>query len=99
LLDCHIDEKINIERMAKKHNKTSFQLIRAFKAHTGLTPNAYLILIRLNKAKKLLAIGNKIIDTALECGFFDQSHFTNYFKKYFGVSPKKYAENYSSLKT
>ena len=99
LLDCHMDEKINIEIMAKKYNKTSFQLIRAFKAHTGLTPNAYLILIRLNKAKKLLAIGNKIIDTALECGFFDQSHFTNYFKKYFGVSPKQYAENYSSLKT
>ncbi len=98
LLDCHMDDKINIERMAKKYNKTSFQLIRAFKAHTGLTPIAYLILIRLNKAKKLLASGNTLIDTALECGFFDQSHFANCFKKYFGVSPKQYSENFSNLK-
>jgi AraC-like DNA-binding protein len=92
-------DKINIDRMAKKYNKTSFQLIRAFKAHTGLTPIAYLILIRLNKAKKLLASGNTLIDTALECGFFDQSHFTNCFKKYFGVSPKQYTENHSNLKS
>jgi AraC-like DNA-binding protein len=99
LLDCHMDDKINIERMAKKYNKTSFQLIRAFKAHTGLTPIAYLILIRLNKAKKLLASGNTLIDTALKCGFFDQSHFANCFNKYFGVSPKQYSENYSNLKT
>jgi AraC-like DNA-binding protein len=56
-------------------------------------------LIRLNNAKKLLASGNTLIDTALECGFFDQSHFTNCFKKYFGVSPKQYAENHSNLKS
>jgi AraC-like DNA-binding protein len=99
LLDCHLGDKINIEKMAIKYNITSFQLIRAFKAHTGLTPITYLILIRLNKAKKLLASGNTLPDTALECGFFDQSHFANCFKKYFGVSPKQYAENYSNLKT
>lgn len=99
LLDCQMGDKINIDRMAKKYNKTSFQLIRAFKAHTGLTPIAYLILIRLNKAKKLLASGNTLIDTALECGFFDQSHFTNCFKNYFGVSPKQYTENYSNIKS
>jgi AraC-like DNA-binding protein len=99
VLDCHMDDKINIERIANKYNITSFQLIRSFKAHTGLTPIAYLILIRLNKAKKLLASGNTLIDTALECGFFDQSHFANCFKKYFGVSPKQYTENYSNIKS
>lgn len=98
LMDCDAADKINIDRIAKQYNKTSFQLIRAFKAHTGLTPIAYFILIRLNKAKNLLASGNTLIDTALECGFFDQSHFTNSFKKYFGVSPKQYCENYSNLK-
>ncbi len=98
LMNSNLNEKINIEIIAKKYHKTSFQVIRSFKAHTGLTPIAYLILIRLNKAKKLLASGNTIIDTALECGFFDQSHFTNCFRKYFGVSPKQYAENYSNLK-
>lgn len=95
LMNTNLNDKINIESIAKKYNKTSFQLIRAFKTHTGLTPIAYLTLIRLNKSKLLLASGNTLVDTALECGFFDQSHFTNYFKKYFGISPKQYCENYS----
>ena len=90
-------KKTKIDSIAKKYNKTSFQLIRAFKSHTGLTPIAYLTLIRLNKSKEHLANGNTLVDTALNCGFFDQSHFTNYFKKYFGISPKKYAVNCSII--
>jgi AraC-like DNA-binding protein len=97
LLDSKLNDKISIEAIAKKYNKTPFQLIRAFKSHTGLTPIAYLILIRLNKSKKLLANGNTLVDTALDCGFFDQSHFSNCFKKYFGVSPRQYVENYSNF--
>jgi AraC-like DNA-binding protein len=97
LLESHLSEKINIESIAKKYNKTPFQLIRAFKSHTGLTPIAYLTLLRLNKSKKLLASRNGLVETALDCGFFDQSHFSNCFKKYFGVSPKQYCENYSIL--
>lgn len=94
-MDNNLYEKINIKNIATKYNKTSFQLIRAFKSHTGLTPIAYLTLIRLNKSKQLLAQGHSLVDTALDCGFFDQSHFINYFKKYFGISPKQYCNNFS----
>jgi AraC-like DNA-binding protein len=97
LLDNNLGEKINIEQVAKQYNKTPYQLIRAFKSQTGLTPIAYLTLIRLNKSKKLLVKGNTLVDTALDCGFFDQSHFSNYFKKYFGISPKQYANNFLNI--
>lgn len=97
LMNNNLNEKINIESIAKKYHKTSFQLIRAFKAHTGLTPIIYLTLIRLNKSKNLLTKGNTLVDTALDCGFFDQSHFTNAFKKYFGISPKQYCDSYSIM--
>lgn len=97
LMNQNLNKKINIESIAKKYNKTSFQLIRAFKTYTGLTPIAYLTLIRLSKSKQLLTQGNTLVETALECGFFDQSHFTNYFKKYFGISPKQYSDSYSII--
>ncbi|MBK8672190.1 MAG: helix-turn-helix transcriptional regulator [Bacteroidetes bacterium] len=97
--NTHFDSKINIETLATTHSKTPFQFIRAFKAHTGLTPIAYLTLIRLNKSKQLLTNGNPLVNTAYECGFFDQSHFTNCFKKYFGISPKQFCNNYSVLLT
>lgn len=96
-LGSRLNEKINIEIIAKKYNKTSFQLVRAFKSHTGLTPIAYLTLLRLNKSKDLLASGNSLVETAMECGFFDQSHFSNNFKKYFGVTPKQFCDNFSNL--
>lgn len=57
MMTNNLIDKINLENIANKHDKNSFQLIRAFKAHTGLTPIAYLTLIKLNKSKILIANG------------------------------------------
>ncbi|MCB6437622.1 helix-turn-helix domain-containing protein, partial [Erysipelatoclostridium ramosum] len=42
------------------------------------------------KAKRLLEQGEAIGKIALDCGFSDQSHFTNYFKSFIGITPKQY---------
>ena len=34
--------------------------------------------------------GEAIGKLALDCGFSDQSHFTNYFKSFIGITPKQY---------
>lgn len=91
-------EKINIETLATKRKLNRYQFIRAFKAHTGLTPIAYITLLRLNQSKMLLIKNIPLVEIALDCGFYDQSHFTNYFKKYFGISPVDYKINYCLLK-
>lgn len=90
----NIGEKINIENIAKKHHKSSYQLIRDFRKQTGLT-----LLLRLNNAKIELIEGNSLTQTAHSCGFFDQSHFNNYFRRYFGITPKSYQENCTLLRT
>lgn len=38
----------------------------------------------------LLEQGIKPIDVALQTGFTDQSHFSNFFKKFIGLTPKQY---------
>jgi AraC-like DNA-binding protein len=98
ILTQQLQEKNLLEELAQKFNINSFQLIRAFKAHTGLTPIAFLTLERLTKAKELLLQNHPLAAIANDCGFYDQSHFTNSFKKQFGTTPLAYLNNYSIIK-
>ena len=82
-----------MEKLSKKYKLSSSKLIRAFKAHTGLTPISYITLLKLNHSKKLIMQNQPIVQVALECGFYDQSHFTHYFLIFFGVSPLYFKKN------
>ena len=48
--------------------------------------------IRIGEAKKLLEQGLPPIEAALQTGFSDQSHFTNYFNRFIGLAPGVYRE-------
>lgn len=61
----------------------------------GVTPYSYLENIRIGKAKKLLEQGMPPIEAALQTGFSDQSHFTNYFNRFIGLAPGVYREIFS----
>lgn len=67
-----------------------FQLLRSFKALYWVTPHQYLLLIKTQKAKSMLSQGMSYIDTALACGFYDQSHFNRNFRRVYGVAPSRY---------
>lgn len=49
---------------------------------------------RIEQAKEFLREGRDITDTALECGFFDQSHFHRHFKAMTTVTPQEYRVNF-----
>lgn len=87
---AHIDRQFTLEEVATEVQCTSFHLIRLFRAAKGVAPHTYLIQLRLEHARKLLADGSSIVDAALRSGFADQSHLTRLFKTRFGVTPGKY---------
>jgi AraC-like DNA-binding protein len=66
-------------------------LIRAFKKAVGMPPHMYLLQVRIERAKKLLAAGIPVAEVAYETGFTDQSHLTHRFKNITGITPKQYA--------
>lgn len=61
-----------------------------FRDVTGKSPAQYLLDIRINKAKDLIAEGYSISQTATLVGFSDVFYFSKYFKKHEGVSPSYY---------
>ncbi len=95
-LHNHLTEKITIEDIATLYKTDKYKLIRAFKKQTGLTPISYLLLHRINKSKTLIAQDMPMTDIALETGFYDQSHFNHYFRKYIGITPLAYRKGLSS---
>lgn len=88
-------DRITLERIAGEAGLSKSALLRAFAREKGVTPYNYLENLRVGAAKKLLERGVPPAEAALRTGFSDQSHFTNYFSRFIGLSPGAYREIFS----
>jgi AraC family transcriptional regulator len=91
LIEERLAENISLDDLADAVGMTAFRLSRCFKADFGIAPYAYVIRARVARAQRLLRggkVAKKVI--ALECGFSDQSHFCNTFRKIVGQTPADY---------
>lgn len=91
-MERHYAERIYLDQICRCANLSKSTLLRAFTKSKGVTPYSYLENIRIGAAKKLLEQGVLPIDAALQTGFSDQSHFTNYFSRFIGLAPGVYRE-------
>ncbi len=67
-----------------------FQFLRGFRRATGLTPHAYLVQRRIDRARRLVSEGEALAAAAAASGFADQSHMTRLFVRTYGLSPGAY---------
>jgi len=86
-IDENFAQNISIKTLANLVHLSPFYLTRLFQKSVGLPPHAYQIQKRLFKAKRLITLGIKLSDVALDCGFSDQSHLNRHFKKSYFVTP------------
>lgn len=89
-LENNYAEHILLDELSTIAGMNKYSLLRNFTKLKGITPYRYLENIRVNKAKRLLEKGVEPIDAAIHTGFVDQSHFTNFFKNFIGLTPKQY---------
>lgn len=94
LLRKDLQSDLPLETIASDFHINPYTLLRHFKENSGITPHAYRMNCRIEKAKQLLQQGVSIADTAFECGFFDQSHLHRHFKALTATTPKKYKVNF-----
>lgn len=95
----HYKEKISLDDICQVGNVCKTTCINIFRKHTGFTPNEYLTKHRLRMAISLMQDRDITLDElCYECGFSNASYFAETFKKFYGVSPKKYILNVKQMR-
>lgn len=89
-INNNYENPITLETVAKASYLSVNQLCRLFSEYCGTTVAKYITSKRITEAKKMLAAGKSVTETALQCGFGDYSGFIRVFKKNVGVTPGKY---------
>jgi AraC-like DNA-binding protein len=96
-LRAHMADDIGLDTLAAITGTDRFRLSRGFKAAFGMAPHAYLIQLRLSRARHLLAQGNTPALVAAALGFADQSHLGRWFLRVNGITPALYRKRCSNL--
>ncbi|MFN3670580.1 MAG: AraC family ligand binding domain-containing protein [Bosea sp. (in: a-proteobacteria)] len=87
LIEARHGEDLSLAEIGADVGLPRHHLIRAFRRETGLTPHAYLVDVRIRRARERLRRGEALGDVAAATGFCDQAHLTRAFKARLGVTP------------
>lgn len=87
----HLAGPLLVADLAKHVHLSPFHFARMFKQSTGQPPHLYVLLQRVQLAKRLLQDTDIALrDVASRAGFRTQGHFTGVFHRYAGVTPRAY---------
>ncbi|MDO5558945.1 MAG: AraC family transcriptional regulator [Oscillospiraceae bacterium] len=94
-IELHYPEKITSDDLARLGYVSVSSLNRRFKEQTGQTPAQYIIDVRIQKSKLLLARRNmSLTEIAQKCGFSSSAHFSSTFSLRTGIKPSEYQSSY-----
>ena len=96
-LHDHLHQDVGMDELALACGVDRFRLSRAFKSAFGLPPHAYLVQLRLARARHLLGKGAQPADVAIALGFADQSHLGRWFVRAYGLTPAAYRKRCSNV--
>ncbi|HEY2341698.1 MAG TPA: AraC family transcriptional regulator [Chthoniobacteraceae bacterium] len=89
-------EPLSVKQMASRAHLSVSQFQREFRRLFGMTPSEYLLRVRLLMARRKLEETSDPVGTvALDCGFYDQSHFTRAFRLATGLRPLQYRRRFA----
>lgn len=86
------DSNFSIDTFSKEMNVSRTNLFNKIRTVTGLTPAEYIMLVRLEKAVKMLKENPELNITEIseKTGFKNPKHFSRAFKEKYNLSPREY---------
>jgi len=93
-IEENFSEKVNLPALARVASLSLHHFCRKFKKFTGMTPMKFVTLLRINRAKVLLAEEDmNITEVSEHVGFSDSSVFCARFKKLTGLTPREFKKS------
>src|SRR5688500_19393642 len=90
----NLDQPITPDCLARAIGLSRFHFSRLFRQSTGESPMRYVQRCRVEHAKRLINQGDlRMIEIAVSLGFYDQSHFSRWFRKLVGMTPRDFARS------
>jgi AraC family transcriptional regulator len=87
-INANLASKLTLAEIAKVVCLCESYFSRAFKISHGVSPWAYIIMARVERAKRMIhATREPLSQIASACGFADQAHLCKAFRRWVGVSP------------
>jgi AraC-like DNA-binding protein len=92
------DGPLTIDNVAREAAMSPFHFIRQFRALFGETPHQWRIQARLDRARRLLALGDcSVTDICMEVGFSSLGSFSALFARRTGTAPSVYRRRVRSM--
>ena len=86
------NSSLTVEEIARRSFMSEVYFRRLFKAEYGVSPQRYIINMRIRYAAELILSGYySLCETAYMSGYNDYKYFSTEFKRMMGVSPSEYA--------
>ncbi|MGW2934369.1 helix-turn-helix domain-containing protein [Streptomyces sp. NPDC001156] len=82
---------VPVPRLADEVGWSVRQLENRFREQIGLAPKVAARVLRMQRARRLLASGRSAAETAAICGFYDQAHLSGEFRALTGCTPREFA--------
>ena len=89
----NLSENLTAETIAAHLFISKSGFFHMFREFSGLTPTAYITMLRMEEAVACIRDGKSVTETAASVGIPNVGYFIRCFKKTYGVTPKQYAKN------
>ena len=91
LADARYAERLDVDDMARAAGLSRSHFSREFKQAFGVSPHAYLLTRRLERAASLLRVTDRsVAEICMDIGLQSVGSFTTSFKRMFGKTPTEY---------
>ncbi|WP_168731237.1 nickel-binding protein [Robertkochia marina] len=94
----YMNPELDVGLLSARMNYSNSKLYRMCREYTGMSPNRFVRVFRLYKAKKLLRDDLlSISEVGFKCGFNTPSYFTRCFLQSYGMNPTDYILSSSTV--